>query len=476
MELIGREHQRKTMKHCLHSTESQLLAVYGRRRVGKTFLIRNYLKDQIKFEVAGLHNGDLHDQLTHFQQALIDVGHLEAARYKPESWNDAFGQLRRYIDTISGRRKKVIFIDEFPWFDTPRSKFLMAFENFWNSYCTKRNDLLVVICGSAASWMIKNIVNNKGGLHNRIHERIQLKPFNLHETALYLEAKGIKWSQYDITQLYMCTGGVPYYLNGVRRGESVTQCIQRMCFAPNGLLTAEYSILFESLYDNSANHYKIVELLTNRKQGLLRSEIINKTSFKSGGTLTKTLTELEASGFVAKIIPYNQKKTKARYKLVDYFILFYHQFMKVATKKNNTNWPLKGGLNSRQSWSGLAFERICYDHLSQIKKALDIYGVSSEITDWSGTYEDHGAQIDMLIERADRIINVIEIKYSASEFIISKDYAKRIRNKLNIFDQGMKLKNKQLFFTMISTFGVSNNQYYHELVQNEITMNDLFKP
>lgn len=476
MELVGREAQKKTIKHCLSSSESQLMAVYGRRRVGKTFLIRNYLKDQIKFAIAGLHHGDLTDQLTHFQNTLIEAGHAEAARYMPESWMDAFGQLQRYIDGLKGRGKKVIFIDEFPWFDTPRSKFLMAFEHFWNSYCTLRTDLLVIICGSAASWMIKNIVNNKGGLHNRIAERIQLPPFTLHETAQFLKAKGITWSQYDIVQLYMTTGGIPYYLNGVRKGESVTQCIDRLCFQTDGLLTGEYSNLFRSLYDDSENHYTIIEALSGKKQGLLRSEIIQQTKFKSGGTLTKTLTELEASGFIAKITPYDKKKTKVRYKLVDHFILFYLKFMKDRPAGRVISWQREIDSASWQSWSGLAFERICYDHLPQIKQALNITTMTTQVSDWRGTYEGVGAQIDMLIERADRIINVVEIKFANSDFIINKAYAKNIRNKQQIFSQAVKLKNKSLFFTMITTFGVIENQYQQELVQNEITMEDLFQP
>ena len=319
MNLIGRKEEKATFLYCLQSSESKLIALYGRRRVGKTFLVRKYFQSKIKFEIAGLHKGNTKDQLAHFASTLVKYAWQEARLHPPQTWQAAFDMLERFINSLKGQQKKVIFLDELPWFDTPKSKFLMAFQNFWNTFCTKRNDIVCVICGSAASWMIKKILKNKGGLHNRVSEKIRLTQFNLHETALFLKAKGIQWSQYDIAQLYLITGGIPYYLDAVRKGESVVQFVNRACFSKDGILTDEYEVLFSSLFENSQRHYEIVEVLADKKSGRTRKEIIQKTTLESGGTLSIILDELEESGFLEVVHPYLANKTKVLYKLSDNF-------------------------------------------------------------------------------------------------------------------------------------------------------------
>ncbi len=474
MELVGRKQEKDTFKHCLAGTESKLIALYGRRRVGKTFLVRKYFQSKIRFEVAGLHNAEMKDQLAHFASTLAKYGWLEASLHTPLSWQAAFDMLERFINSMEGKQKKVIFLDELPWFDTPRSKFLVAFENFWNSYCTKRSDIICVICGSAASWMIKKILKNKGGLHNRVSEKIRLTQFNLHEVELFLKQKGIKWSQYDIAQLYLTTGGVPYYLDAVRRGESVVQFVNRACFTKDGILADEYKVLFGSLFDNSERHYQIVEALNDKKSGLSRKEIIEKTNMLSGGTLTNSLNELEESGFIEAIVPYQGNKTKSLYKLVDNFIIFYLKFIKEPTPGGGRNWAHIITSQSWSSWSGLAFERLCFAHISQIKKALKLDAIESVVAPWAKSDSTEGAQIDMLIDRADRVVNVCEIKFAKADFTIDKDYAKRLRNKIHLFSAMPANKRKNIFLTMISTFGVTQNEYYHELVQGEVVLEDLF--
>lgn len=474
MKLIGRKQEKETFDHCLNSTESKLIALYGRRRVGKTFLVRQYFDIKIKFEVAGLHNGEMIDQLLHFAATLAKYGWSEASLHPPTSWQTAFDMLERFIDAMKGHQKKVLFLDELPWFDTPRSKFLMAFENFWNAYCTKRNDIVCVICGSAASWMIKKILKNKGGLHNRVAEKIRLTQFNLHETALFLKEKGIKWSQYDIAQLSLVTGGVPYYLDAIRKGESVVQFINRACFTKDGILADEYGVLFSSLFDNSERHYKIVEALDSKKSGLTRNEIIKQTNLPSGGTLTVSLNELEESGFIEMITPYQGNKTKALYKLVDNFTIFHLKFMKGQVPNKKQNWQNITKSPSWVSWSGLAFERLCFAHIPQIKKGLKIEGVACIIAPWLKADKKEGAQIDMVIDRADRIVNVCEIKFVNSDFTINKEYAKKLRNKTTLFSQIPVNKRKNIFLTMITTFGTTNNEYHKELVQSDIVLEDLF--
>lgn len=375
---------------------------------------------------------------------------------------------------MKGQQKKVIFLDELPWFDTPRSKFLTAFENFWNAYCTKRRDIVCVICGSAASWMIKKVLKNKGGLHNRVSEKIRLIQFNLQEVDMFLKAKGIRWSKYDIAQLYMTTGGIPYYLDAVRKGESVVQFINRACFSKDGVLEDEYKVLFSSLFDNSDRHYRIVEALNDRKTGLTRKEMIQKTKLPSGGSLTVILNELEESGFIEKVIPYQKNKAKLLYKLTDNFTIFYLKFMKNHSTKSGRNWTNIIKNQSWVSWSGLAFERLCFSHIPQIRRALKLEAIESTVSSWKQVDKEEGIQIDMIIDRADRVVNVCEIKFAKGDFVIDKAYAKKLRNKINLFSNIPANKRKNIFLTMISTFGLADNEYYKELVQSEVSLEDLF--
>jgi uncharacterized protein len=473
MELVGREDEQKIIKNCLLSSESKLIAVYGRRRVGKTFFIRKYLSEDIRFEIAGLHEGEMADQLTHVAQTLIKHGYYAASLSTPKTWMQAFDMLAQYIDSLKDKGKKVIFIDEMPWFDTPRSKFLMAFESFWNSYCTKRNDLVVIICGSAASWISKKILQNKGGLHNRVAEKIKLNQFTLFETEKFLMQKGINWSRYDIAQLYLTTGGIPFYLDAIHKGENVVEFINRACFNENGVLYMEYEEIYTSLFNNSYQHQLVVEQLAKIKQGLTRDQIIAKTKLPSGGSLSEILDELEKSGFIEQTNAYNGNITKLNYKLVDNFTLFYFKYMLIKNKRVKDNWAIIAKNQSWVSWSGFAFERLVFAHIKQIRRALRLDVVANEVYTWSSK-EENGAQIDMLIDRADRIINVCEIKFTKSKFEIDKSYANILRTKIEKFSAIKENKNKSLFLTFITTAGLLNNQYYKELVQNEVTLNDLF--
>ena len=327
MEVVGRKRETSLLKKALISPKSELIAVYGRRRVGKTFLIDVvYAKDKY-FEITGLHNGDIADQLEHFYNTLKATWSANKKVDKPTSWFEAFDLLEKYVLASRRKSKKVIFIDEFPWMDTPRSKFLMAFENFWNSFAAKRNDLVVVICGSAAAYMVKRVVKNKGGLHNRITEHIKLSPFNLHETEAFLQSKGIKLTKYDILQLYMVMGGVPHYLDKINPGESVAQIIDRLCFSGDGALHNEFENIFESLFNHHEKHVALIKALTSKKKGLTRSELVKISGLSSGGTFTKALDELMESGFIGQFYPYKKKLKDSVYKLTDEFSLFYLKFM-----------------------------------------------------------------------------------------------------------------------------------------------------
>ena len=467
--LIGRKPEISLLSNALKSNRPELIAIYGRRRVGKTFLVRNVYKNVIQFEFTGIHKVSFKQQLTNFHYTLSAKN---TNFKKPSDWIEAFHQLGRYIDKLTFKKKKVIFIDEFPWLDTRKSSFLPAFENFWNSFVSKREDLVVVICGSAASYMIKNIIKSKGGLHNRLTCKIQLNPFNLYETEQLLKYNKVKLSRYDILQIYMALGGIPYYLENILPGESVAQALDRLCFNKNGFLRKEFNNVFAYLFDQYDNHEAIIRTLAIVRKGLTRSEVLIKSKIKSGGTLTKTLQELEESGFIDKYVPYRGTKDSI-YRLTDEYSMFYIKYIENAKPSNSGVWIKMHGKQSYKIWSGFSFETICIKHVEQIKEGLKISGINAIHGSWVEKNTQNSAQIDLLIDRDDNVINLCEMKFYNTEYAIDKKYAKEIVKKVNAFSSSTKTK-KSIFVTFITSYGLISNQYSSQLVQNELTMDHLF--
>lgn len=474
--LAGREQEKEILENAVASASAELVAVYGRRRIGKTFLIRSVYEKYIRFEFTGVHNATMPEQLEGFSLALKKSIKNNVDIATPKSWAAAFHLLENFIAPIIKKEKAVLFFDEFPWLHTQKSNFLRAFEHFWNSWASKHANLTVVICGSAASWMIRNIVNNKGGLHNRVSVRIRLLPFTLGETAAYLKSRSINLDPYQILQLYMVMGGVPQYLKIVNRGESVWQVTDRACFTKDGLLKEEFKILYESLFDNAARHTAIIRLLSGKNKGMTRNELIKNSTLSSGGTTSKVLTELEEAGFITPYIPFEKNSKEVVYRLTDEYSLFYLKFIERSRATGKGTWLRLTESAGFKSWSGYAFEAICLKHILQIKKALNIETIYTEASVWRHVSDDGdmGTQIDLLLDRKDRCMNLCEMKFSTEEFIISKKYAAELAQKKSIFIEKSKTK-KTVFLTMVTTYGVVRNQYYKNLIQNEVTMDALFE-
>ncbi len=467
--LIGREAEKNILTKILDSDRPEFIAIYGRRRIGKTFLVREVYKDYIQFEFSGMNKTPLKKQLRNFHFTLSSK---MPGFKKPSDWIEAFYQLREYLDKLKSKKKKVIFIDELPWLDTRKSNFLPAFDNFWNSYASKRNDLIVVICGSAASYIIKNIIKSKGGLHNRLTQKIHLKPFNLNEAEQLLKNNKVNLSRYGILLIYMAMGGVPFYLEKIEPGESVGQALDRLCFEENGFLRSEFDNVFASLFDQSHNHEIIIRKLATVRKGLTRNEVLSKSKINSGGTLTKTLTELEEAGFIERYTPYKGVKDSI-YRLTDEYSMFYLKFIEKTKPAGKDFWIKEQGQQSYKIWSGFSFETICIKHVDQIKEALKISGINSTNSSWIEKNTANSAQIDLLIDRDDNVINVSEIKFYNTEYTINKNYANEIAKKVNAFSSNTKTK-KSIFVTFITTYGLNHNQYSIQHVQNELTMDDLF--
>lgn len=468
--MVGREHEMAVFKKLLTSKKSEFVALFGRRRVGKTYLIRSYFKDLFAFQVTGLANATLPQQLLNFQISL--------SKYAPQTdsaknWQQAFQLLIKHLESIKGTQKKIIFIDELPWFDTTNSNFVQSLEHFWNCWASARKDILLIVCGSSASWMINKLINNTGGLHNRVTKRMKIQPFTLQECEALLKSKSIRLDKYQIVQLYMAMGGIPFYWDEVEAGKSAAQNIEDICFTENGLLRNEFNIVFNSLFKNADKHLSIVLELSKKAKGLTRDELIKGSRLSNAGSTTRILQELEESGFIRKYLPFGKKSRESLYQLSDFYTLFYLTFIQNTSLSDKNNWLNTIDSPKQRAWSGYAFEQVCLAHIDQIKKALGISGIETHTSAWRSSQSSNGAQIDLIIDRRDQVINICEMKFSINSYAIDKAYELVLRNKIGTFKTETKTR-KSLMLTFVSTFGLQQNEYAG-LVQKELTMEDLFQ-
>ena len=471
--MIGREKEVEKLQNLYLSNKAELVALYGRRRVGKTFLINEVFKDKFFFKHAGLalneeDNNKTATQLEHFASSLALYG-IKVER-KIEDWFDAFFNLTKYIMQCDRSTKKVIFIDELPWLDTKGSNFISAFEGFWNGFGCSRDDLLVIVCGSATSWIENELINNTRGLYGRVTYEIKLNPFTLKETKDFLESKNINYSLYDITQAYMIFGGIPYYLNYIDKKYSLAQNIDNLFFKNNALLLLEFDRLFNSIFTFSDKAKEIIKLLSTNSVGFTREEISKSLKISDGGGLSKYLNSLIASNFIIKYVPFGFSKRETHYKLIDPFCIFFIKFVLDKTDVKNL-WTEDSSSQKISSWRGYAFENVCFNHIDQIKFALGISSVSTNISAFYN--KEDGYQIDLIIERRDNIINLCEIKFYSDEFKITKDYFLKINRRTNLLMEKIN-KKYSIMNTLISTFGIYKNEYYYSFA-NSITLEDLFK-
>lgn len=474
MKLAGREQEISLLNGLLEKSQPEFVAVYGRRRVGKTYLIRQVYKEQIVFECSGLHQKKMAQQLENFWLTLQETNPNGKPNLPPKTWLQAFSQLKIYLNTLQGDKKKVVFLDEIPWFETPRSGFLAALDNFWNQYCSKREDIILVICGSAASWIIRKVINDRGGLHNRITTHVQLMPFTLRETKAFLEMNQVHLTLKDIVQLYMCVGGIPFYLKDVQSGKSVPQILDNLFFDTHATLKREFTNLYAALFKNSDQHEQIVAALATKNKGLTRSEISKKTDINTGGGLSILLKELMECGFIKQIFPINHKKGNSLFRLVDEYTLFYFRFL--ANNKVKSSWLQISNQAAYKIWSGYAFENLCIKHTASIKRALGIGGIVTNEYSWTQKSNEKtaGTQIDLIIDRSDNCINILELKFYNKEVEINKKYADELRNKVEVFTEQTGTK-KNVFLTFLTVFGVKKNKHYLSVVTNQITVEELFR-
>ena len=474
--LIGREKEQEALAKALQSTEAEMVALIGRRRVGKTFLVRSVYAKQIRFEVTGLQNSTVRAQLNSFHLHLKKSFGVNAPTQKLTDWLDAFYQLTECLDkTMDESEKTVVFLDELPWLATRKSGFLDGLSFFWNSWAVKKN-IVVVICGSAASWMIENVVNNKGGLYNRITRRIYLMPFNLYETDAFLRSKHIVLDHYQVAQIYMTIGGIPHYLKEIEAGKSAVQNIEQICFSNTGVLTDEFFQLYPALFDDATHHLTIIQAMAKKWKGLTRQEIIAATGLPDGGNLTNYLDELIHSGFITLYSTFGKKQKDLLYRLTDEYSLFYLHFMNKNQLPQKDRWQELSQTQEYKIWCGYAFENLCLKHIEQIKKALGISGIYSESSSFyhKGNVTQQGVQIDLLIDRKDNVINLFELKFYAEPFSVNKKYADELREKMGAF-KTLTATRKQVFLNLLSTYGLKHNEHSLGLVSSGMSIDVLFE-
>ena len=475
--IIGREHEQSIIRNYMESDKAELIAVYGRRRVGKTYLVKSIFDNQFDFAFTGMYDVTRAVHLSQFKKALERYSGKQFGRLK--DWFEAFDALRDYLDTLD-KERIVVFIDEIPWMDTPKSNFLAAFGQFWNDWASVKPGFKLFVCGSATTWMLSKFIGNKGGIYGRVCRPIRLAPFSLGETELFLkDIKGIEMSRHQLLQVYMILGGIPYYLDMLIKGMPLDVCIDDLFFKQGAPLRTEFDFLYRSLFKDSKKYRNVVEILATKLKGMTRQEILEMLKLKEGGELTEVLDNLAKCDFIRKYTAIGKTERDAMYQLTDLFSLFHIKFVADNSGQDEHLWSKLAGRGKMTSWSGYAFEQVCLHHINQIKRALSIAGVISNVHSWScKPFTDQngtswkGAQIDLLIDRADETINICEIKYVSDKYIIDADYEEKLRNRATLFRNVTKTK-KAIYHTFITTYGISQN-IHSNIVQSEVTMDQLF--
>ncbi len=463
------------MERFCQSGRPEFIALYGRRRVGKTYLVEQLYGNRFSFSVTGIIGGKRKDQKTVFMNSLRRSGY-EGAEFK--TWYEAFGILKTVLDgKIRGTERCILFFDELPCFDTARAGFVKAFGDFWNDWCLRHPEVMLIVCGSATTWMIKNIIDSHGGLHNRITHEMHIHPFSLGETEQYLLSNGIEWDRLSVIQIYSVLGGIPYYLGLIDKGDSSAMAVDRLFFGRDAELKNEYSRLFKSLFNAPEPYMKIVGMLSKCRKGMTRDEISAKMFRKDNGHLSEYLDNLVACDFLRLYYVKDSKgkklkKTGGIYQITDFFTIFHDTFLSSPTTDPNF-WSRNLNSAKMNNWCGLAFERICMCHIEQIKQAIGIGSIGTEYYSWRSRQAESGAQIDMVIERADRMINVCEMKYSEDEYSIQKDEDLKLRNRVGAFRRETGTK-YPIHKTIVTTFGLKRNAY-SAAIDDVVTMDDLFK-
>lgn len=465
--IVGREKEQQMLHDYVSSANAEFIAVYGRRRIGKTFLVKQYFDEQFDFYVTGIYDKSKKEQLANFNRQLNKY----SGAYYPyvDDWFEAFTQLQHYLETLHDKHRIIVFLDELPWMDTPRSKFIRALELFWNEWASNQPNVKLIVCGSATTWMTNKLLGDKGGLHNRVTRPIRLRSFTLKETEEYLIKHGFAKDRIQMLESYMVFGGTPFYLSMLNPRLSMTQNVDELFFSETAPLRDEYAFLFRSLFNDASAYRRIVETLAKKAKGMTKREIIEELGITDNGNLTEILDNLCKCDFIRKYSAFGKKERDMMYQLVDHYCLFYLRYVQHDNSQDQHRWSHTIDNGAKQAWSGYAFEQVCLRHIEQIKQALKIDTILSDVCSW----QNAEAQIDLVIERNDHTINLCEMKYRQEPFSVTKKYYEEMSNRRELFRKATK-STKALHLTIVTPFGIKDNAQAKE-IQSIVTLDDLYK-
>ena len=473
--IIGRRKEIEVLMQCINSSKPEFVAVYGRRRVGKTFLVKQLLGSQFTFYMTGVYECPKSELLTYFQEQLLYYSGEN--KPKPKTWFEAFQQLREYLSKQPEEKPLIIFIDELPWLDTPKSNFLRALDLFWNGWASERNNIKLIVCGSATTWMTGKLLGDKGGLHNRVTRKLYLATFTLAETSEFLHYKGVEWNTHQIAECYMAMGGTPYYLDMIDKSLGLPANIDRLFFEEGAELSKEYDILFRSLFKDAAIYRRIVEHLAKKSMGMTRDQLSAAIKMSAGGKFTEALDNLVSCDFIRKYNAFGNHSKGGLYQLTDLYTLFYLKWVKDNPQHNSTLWSDTIDSPRHRAWSGYAFELLCLHHIAAIKQRLGISGVATSVSSWiqkaDKTQGIEGAQIDLILDRRDQIVNLCEIKYSLTPYELTPAYLAKLTERKEIFRRATSTT-KALHLTFITSNGMKRNAQT-DMIQSQVTLDDLFE-
>lgn len=470
--LIGRKRECEELKWALESKRSELVIMYGRRRIGKTFLVRRFFNDRYSFHYVGAHRQSRIVQLQNFRETLLRYSGNNVPELK--NWHDAFLSLQAYLENCVEERK-VIFFDEMPWIDTHGSEFVEEFEYFWSNWVQNRDDIVFIACGSATSWMKEKLEDNQGGLHNRITHRIYLRPFYLSECKSYLDEHGFDWDEYQILQCYMIFGGVPYYLSLLKPYLSLPENVDALIFRRGGDMNNEMNELYNALFNKADRYIAIVKLMATKREGFTRTEIEEQTGY-SGGGLSKMLDNLERCDFIMSYAQFGNKKKQMLYRLADFYTLFHFKYVENNRSRDEQYWQHHFTDRSVETWEGFTFEAVCLRHLPHIKNSLGISGMATEASSWrykpKGDGISKGAQVDLVIKRADKLIHLVEMKFSETPYTLTKEYTQHLNERKQLFME-VTGTSRGVVHTFITPMGLANGKHT-SVVHSQLTVQDLF--
>lgn len=480
--VIGREEELDTISRLYASERSEFLAIYGQRRVGKSFLIEEALGNKITFSAVGLYQKIDKDspekvesyrqkQLAHFYNSLREYGLPKEGNLAPTSWMEALELLKKLLKSKRAKRK-VVFIDELPWLAGPQSaELLEELGHFWNSWAGMRKDIFLIVCGSATSWMVDNVLRDYGGLYGRITERIFLKPFTLAECERYWNKRGFHLSRFEIALTYMVIGGVPFYMDSIRPDRTMADNINAIYFDKDKA-RQEFKDVYTSLYSSSETYIEVVRQLGKRFYGMTRDELLKAVEKKGGGTFTDILDNLIDSGIIRSYTLYGGPRKQTVYQLVDFFTLFYLRFVE---NTDFTSWRSVQRSKPFYTWAGNTFELLVLEHMPKLADALRIKEYATPFS-WRGkTPDGEGVQVNLIIpattERADYIC---EMKFSEGKYTLSNDDAEEFARQIAALSISKIHKpTHSIYVALVTSLGVTDSK--HRIHVNElVTLDSLF--